>query len=193
MKNKNFLVNQYSKCYEFLCSSSDFVIIALGIFSAFTIIGFAFPIFFSEQIFSWMEKIVQGMEGFGAFETIGFIFFNNVKASFFSIILGVFLGVFPISASIVNGYLMGFVSRHAVEQEGIFVLWRLLPHGIFELPAIILSIGIGLRLGTEIFTLKGRSEFKKNFIESMRFFIFVIFPLLLIAGIIEGLLIILNC
>ena len=188
-KGWEFLINQYSKCYDFLKSSSDFVIVALGIFCAFGIIGFAFPIFFSEQIFSWMKELVLSMEGFGAFETIWFIFFNNVKASFFSIVFGIFLGIFPIVASVTNGYLIGFVGRHAVEENGMFILWRLLPHGIFELPAIMLSMGIGLRLGIGVFSRSGRKNLSKNFIEAMRFFVFVIFPLLVVAAIIEGLLI----
>ena len=68
-------------------------------------------------------------------------------------------------------------------------MWRLLPHGIFELPAIILSIGIGLKLGVEIWKKDSWNVLKRNIIESLRFFIFIIMPLLVIAAIIEGLLI----
>ena len=101
-----------------------------------------------------------------------------------------FLGVFPIGAAIVNGYILGFVARFAVNETGnLFVLWRLFPHGIFELPAIILSIGFGIKLGVEIWKKDAWSILKRNIFESMRFFVFVILPLLIIAAIIEGFLI----
>ncbi len=46
-----------------------------------------------------------------------------------------------------------------------------------------------MKLGIGILKIKNSKEYKKEIIESLRFFIFVIFPLLLIAAVIEGLLI----
>jgi stage II sporulation protein M len=117
---------------------------------------------------------------------ISFIFFNNLKASAFAIIFGIILGILPLLTVVVNGYLVGFVSREVVSVEGISAMWRLVPHGIFELPAIIFSIGLGLKIGMSIFSKK--RAIKYNFKESIRFFVFVVFPLLLIAAIIEGVL-----
>jgi len=57
------------------------------------------------------------------------------------------------------------------------------------LPAIILSIGIGFKIGADLFKKDVKGMLKHNFKEGLRFFVFVIFPLLLVAGIIEGLLI----
>lgn len=188
MKKQNFFLDNYKKCYKFLKESSDFVIIALGIFCAFIIIGFAFPIFFQKEIFEFLNQMLLEFENLSAVATIWKIFFNNVSASIFSILLGFFFGIYPVLSAVINGYLVGFVSRFAVEQEGILSLWRLLPHGIFEVPAIILSFGFGLKIGSEL--LKGKKNLKKNLIESGRFFIFVLFPLLVVAGIIEGVLIV---
>jgi stage II sporulation protein M len=155
----------------------------------FFIIGFGLPIFFREQIFTIMKELLIQFEGLGVFETIAMIFLNNIQASFFAIVLGAGIGLFPLFASISNGYLLGFVARLAVEEGGILVLWRLVPHGIFELPAIILSIGIGIKLGMNVLLARGWKKFKEDFHEAMRFFLFVIFPLILIAGIIEGILV----
>ena len=67
---------------------------------------------------------------------------------------------------------------------------NLIPHGIFELPAILFSIGIGTKIGADLINSNNKKRIlKKNCIESLRFFVFVIFPLILIAGIIEGFLI----
>jgi len=104
-------------------------------------------------------------------------------------ILGIGLAIFPLVTAIANGYLLGFVAREAVMQEGIFIFWRLFPHGIFELPAVLFSIGIGMKIGTEIFGKNAGKRLKYNFREGFRFFVFVVFPLLLVAGIIEGILV----
>ena len=184
-----FFERQYSKCYDFLKESSDYVVVVMGIMAAFFIIGFAFPVFYVEEIIKWVSIVMLEMEGLGAFGMVGFIFWNNLQAGFISILFGSLAGIFPVFSSAMNGYLIGFVSRHAVEANGIGVLWRLVPHGIFEIPAILFSMGIGLKLGVDIFTKKGRESWKKDFVEAMRFFVFVVFPLLLVAGLIEGILI----
>ena len=184
---KSFWSVHYKSCWEFLRESRDYVLVSLGVFCMFFIIGFGLPIFFREQIFTMIEELIAQFMGLGVFETIGLIFLNNIQASFFSIVLGVGIGLFPLFALIFNGYLLGFVARFAVEEGGILVLWRLIPHGIFELPAIILSIGIGFKIGVDI--VKGSGKLKYNFVEGLRFFVFVILPLLVIAAVIEGLLI----
>ena len=100
--------------------------------------------------------------------------------------MGVFIGLFPITSAVVNGYLIGFIANHAVAEKGVLVLWRLLPHGIFELPAVFISMGLGLKIGIGL--LK-EENLKKNFVNALRVFVFVVLPLLIIAGIIEGVLV----
>jgi stage II sporulation protein M len=103
-----------------------------------------------------------------------------------ALIFGIVFGLFPLGTAIVNGYVAGFVANMSVAKKGIFVLWRLFPHGIFELPAVLISIGLGMRLGTILFR---KASFKEEIIESARFFILIIVPLLIVAAVIEGILI----
>lgn len=193
---RGFFLKNYEKCWGFFLESRWYFVFALGVFGFMFLIGFAYPVFFREEIFSFLAKLVESLEGKNSVELIFYIFLNNLQASFFAIISGIAFGVFSLLIGVVNGYLVGFVAKEAVLQDGIFVLWRLAPHGIFELPAILLSIGVGLKLGVSTLGAWGcgkKKDWKKrvkyNFVEELRFFIFVIFPLLLVAGIIEGLLI----
>jgi stage II sporulation protein M len=190
---RGFFAENYSKCWKFGKECEWFFVFAFGIFSLMFLIGFAFPVFFREEIFMMIRELILGLEGLTTLELIGFIFLNNLQASFFAMVLGVFLGLFPVVALVVNGYLLGFVAREAVAVDGIFVMWKILPHGIFELPAILFSMGIGLKLGLLVVSgrwSKGKSKgIGYNFREGLRFFVFVIFPLLVVAGIIEGILI----
>lgn len=165
------------------------MVFALGIFSLIFIIGFTFPIFFRQEIFEFIEKLILSLEGKNVLELVGLIFFNNLKASFIAIVSGVSVGIIPLIIAISNGYLLGFVSHEAVSQGGILVMWQLFPHGIFELPAVLFSLGIGFKIGYDLFGKNMSKKLKYNFKEGMRFFVFVVFPLLLVAGIIEGLLI----
>jgi len=185
------LADQYSKCWKFLNESRWYVVFALGIFALTFVIGFIYPYFFRAEIFAFIKELMLMFEGKGASEMVVLIFFNNLKASFFAMILGIGIGIFPLVTGVINGYLLGFVSREAVGIGGLGVLWKLAPHGIFELPAVIFSIGIGMKIGWSV--VGGRwsvgKKLKHNFREGLRFFVFVIFPLLLVAGIIEGVLI----
>jgi stage II sporulation protein M len=66
----------------------------------------------------------------------------------------VFFAITPLVVLVVNGYVLGFVANKSVGSQGILVLWRLMPHGIFEIPAIIISIAVGIRLGMFLFVYK---------------------------------------
>jgi len=83
---------------------------------------------------------------------------------------------------------LGFVSLLSVEQKGVLSLLSLIPHGIFEFPAIYLN---GIRLKTRInLFYKGYSkELKKKLRILFKFFYSLYFLLLILAGIIEGVLI----
>lgn len=187
---EGFLSEQYRKSWGTLKEGKFYIWFAVGVFVLFTIVGFVFPVFFVEEILDILEKLALEFEGLGVFETILKIFLNNLRASFFSVVLGVVLGLFPLGAAIGNGYILGFVANIAVAEEGWLVLWRLLPHGVFELPAVFISMGLGLWLGVGILR-RGASwaGFKKNFVDALRVFVFVVIPLLVIAGIIEGVLV----
>jgi len=167
------------------------MVFAVGVFSLLFLIGFMFPIFFRAEIILFMEELSMLIEGKGLSGIFSFIFFNNIKASFFVLVLGIGVGVFPLIAAIANGYLLGFVTREVAITNGLLTMWRLLPHGIFELPAIIFSMGMGIKIGMDLITVKRRKKekLKSNYARGLRVYLFIILPLLLIAGIIEALLI----
>ena len=158
------------------------------------VIGFFFPYFFEAEILKIIEELLAKTKDLGTFDLISFIITNNIQSAFFGMIFGVFFGVISLIVVVVNGYVLGFVASRTVGTEGLLILWRLLPHGILELFAVIVSLAIGLKLGMFLFTYNGkdkRKEFLKWIKDAIRVFVFIIIPLLVIAGIIEGVLIIL--
>jgi uncharacterized membrane protein SpoIIM required for sporulation len=103
-------------------------------------------------------------------------------------IFGVFFGVIPLFLIITNGYFVGFISLKSIQTDGILSLWKLLPHGILELFAVFISLGLGFRLGTYIF-FKDKKGFWNLLRNCLKTFVFFVLPLLFLAAIIEGLLI----
>jgi stage II sporulation protein M len=193
------LREQYQKTFSFIKESKNFIYSAILFFLIFTAIGFFFRDFIdlvvkglfnidlTQNIIDYIQQLLKQTEGLSYLELMKFIFLNNLQSSFFGMIFGIVFGIFPFIALVSNGYILGFVSYFSVKSEGALVLWKLFPHGIFELPAIFISLGIGLKLGSFVFT-KDRS-FKAYVLESLRVFLLVILPLLIIAAIIESTLI----
>jgi len=188
-KKRGFnLREEYKESWDYLKKSKNFIYIIVAVFFIFSLIGFFVPApdAVTEQILKFIQELLEKIQGMNQSELISFIFFNNLQSSFFVMVFGVFFGIFPVVGAILNGYLLGFVASLSVEEEGTSVLLGLLPHGIFELPAVFISLGLGLKLGTFIFQKEKIQSLKKDFWNSLRIFIFIVIPLLIIAAIIEG-------
>lgn len=80
-----------------------------------------------------------------------FIFLNNTIKAILIIFLGFLLGVLPVVFLLINGMVLGYLYYFAVTLHGTSTLSELLigilPHGIIELPVIIIACAYGLRLG----------------------------------------------
>jgi len=189
MRRKKFdLKREYKDSWDYIKESRNFIYSIIGVFFAFALIGFFVPASedLTKIILEFIEKLLEQTKDMSQLELIRFIFVNNLQSSFFGLIFGVALGIFPVLATVANGYILGFVGKMSFESGGIFVLWRILPHGIFELPAIFISLGLGLKLGSFIFRKEKGKFFRRCFWNSLRVFLFVVIPLLIIAAIIEG-------
>ena len=183
----------YRLCWDYLKESKVYLWIMIGIFVISAVIGFLFPVFFIETIAEFITQLEETTAGMNFFQLFSFILWNNAKSAFFGMILGLILGIFPVVMSFMNGYVLGFVSNMAVIEGGFPVLLRLLPHGIFELPALFLSLGLGLKLGVSLFRYNAKKEIVYNLQNSLRVFLYIILPLLIIAAVIEsGLMVILG-
>ncbi len=191
-KREEFSISkEYKKSWAYVKESRNFIYAAVGVFVFFVLVGYFIPApqIIVEQIRKLIEEVLRQTEGMSMFELIGFIFFRNALVSFIGILFGILFGVTPLFFSIENGYVLGFVSKLSVQADGFLSLWRILPHGIFELPAVFISLGLGIKLGTFMFQKKKLKSLKDYLKNSLRTFLLIILPLLIVAGIIEGTLI----
>jgi stage II sporulation protein M len=191
MKTQSFLRDNYLKSWNYIKEIRSFIYLSILIFFVFAVMGFFVPVpeILSERILDILRELISQTEGMSQGELISFILANNLQSGFFAMLFGVFLGVFPIISSAVNGFIVGFVGALSVKEVGFSVLFNLLPHGIFELPAIFISFGMGIKMGSFIFQKKKWKSLKEFFWNSVRVFLSIVLPLLVIAAIIEGALI----
>jgi stage II sporulation protein M len=191
---KEFLKKQYKESFTYIWECKKPIFYIILIFLLFVLIGFFLPVpqALSSEIMKYIQELLKKTEGFGFGDMFSFIFLNNLKTSFFGMIFGVLFGVFPVFNSLANGYILGFVASKSVLEQGISVLWRIFPHGIFELPAVFIALGVGLKLGTFFLADYKKRFLKENLRNSLRVFVLIILPLLAIAALIESLLILFS-
>jgi stage II sporulation protein M len=179
--------NIFLESYKFVLGSKNFIFASAFIFLCF--FGLAFIIYPSPTILEMIKKMVEELlaktANFGFLEMFWFIFLNNLQASFFSMAFGVFFGIFPLLVLIFNGYFSGFVSYLATRSSGWGSLFSLVPHGIFELPAIFISTALGFRAGFFVFR-KEKVSFLEILYSCLKAFVFIVFPLLFVAAFIEA-------
>ena len=168
VKNVRFsLVPQFREALRYISESKRFIYAIVVLFFVGALFGFLLHNYLG-VLDSILRSLVDQTKGLFGFDLIAFIFRNNMEASLFSILYGFFLGVFPLLSSLGNGIVLGYVAQKAQIASGFITLWRLLPHGIFELPAVLISLGLGMRLGLGFFELSF-SRYKRN-----RFRLFVV-------------------
>ena len=145
--------------------------------------------FYTPSFFEMLSDYFHFPE-YSAFDFLLFIFFNNVKVAGLLVFLGCLFAVLPILIVFSNGFLIGIVSESIIRTNGLFfLLVGLLPHGIIELPIILISAGIGFKMGVGtlqvIFQKKSIRLFLFDFLAAIILFVIVIVPLLFAAAMIE--------
>ena len=129
------------------------IIIALCLFG----IGLALGLAMSGGIATFLagelaalERIAAILSPFSA-STALFIFLKNTSTLLLSFIFSPILCLLPILALTLNGSLLSFVSAVVAQEKSLgFVIAALLPHGIFELPALIIGEAAALSFGAMV-------------------------------------------
>jgi len=97
-----------------------------------------------EQLRRLGEDIFQNQLGQG----IWILFLHNLRALALIALLGLVLGIYPIFAMLLNGLIIGVVGAVTTSATSLpAFLAGIIPHGILEIPAILIGAAIGLRLG----------------------------------------------
>lgn len=185
LEKRGFWARQYAEAGDYILESRNYIYFAILFFILNVLIGFILSERFS-FLDIYLKDIVRSVSGLSGGQLIVYIFFNNLVSAMIGLFFGVLICIPSLMNLIMNGIVVGYVLKLTYVQTGIGEFWRILPHGIFELPAIFIALGLGIRLGAFAFSQNRKKEFVRRMIKSLKAFVYVIVPLLIIAAIIEG-------
>jgi len=147
------------------------------------------------RIISLIQEYISGLnltDAAGNLSAMA-LFSNNVQACAFAMLFGlvpfVYLTALPLG---VNSMLLGVAAAYYVTSGlplvGYFA--ALLPHGIFELPALVLSFAMGLFCCSQVTRRCRKDETALRVTDCLfqmsRVFVLLIVPLLLVAALMES-------
>ncbi len=179
------------KNFEYIYSLRKYIFIITGLFIFSLMIGFLTSVknpALSENYLETFKHSFGWIKALPPLAIMLLIFLNNAFKSLLALVLGVGLGVIPLFFVAGNGIIIGMLADVVSRQKGtLFVLASLLPHGIIEVPMILISSGIGLRLGYVMYlSIRGaKTDIKQELKQGIMFYIKVVMPLIFAAATIE--------
>jgi stage II sporulation protein M len=141
-----------------------------------------------EELIQTLKPIIETLGPAGPVALTLFIFLNNAIKAFFAMILGIIVGLPPLFFICGNGFMVGVVIAALQPSVGYgVIIASLAPHGIIEIPILLLAAAMGLRIGTESirFLIGQKSAVKTNVRQSMRIYVKWIIGCLFVAALIE--------
>lgn len=163
------------------------IVASSAIFIIAIVTGYLAPIDQKETIAQELSAFFASVKTFSPPAVLLFIILNNALKAFLTILLGFFFGLIPILFISGNGYFLGLlISLTRSRMTTGEIVLRILPHGLFEIPAFILAGAFGLWLGIKfIRKLRYGEEFKPFLSFSLKKYCMIVLPLLLISALIE--------
>lgn len=189
---------QYKATFHFL--GKDLRWVLLGVTLAFVGIAVLADVYFSKNIEQMMKLIREFQESIADIAPEGHIevlslFGNNLRACLLAVGLGFIPFLFlPAYTTAVNAALIGAMAamyRMAGMSVGKMYLFGILPHGIFELPAILLSMAMGIYLCYCLVRRICERRYHRGIVKQalkdiLRTFVTLVVPLLVVAAIVES-------
>jgi len=166
-----------------------YLLILFLIFSTAFLAGTLAPASVRNEVTKVFQLVADSYRGLAGGTLFFYILFNNVMASILILVSGVLIGIVLVFAVGSNGFVLGVLYRNAAEVTGYSKAGlMLLPHGVFEIPALLISASYGLWLGVMVVRrIRGKESTLLRFHigHAFRRYLPVVFPLLIIAAAIE--------
>lgn len=180
------LRRHYQACFDTLGHCKNQILAIMIVFIVGGFFGWHYTKAMAPKLMPIIKELIHQTAGLTPCQLSIFIFSHNTSSALIGIISGLFFGFFPIIHALSNGLLIGFVLHHVHMATGSSHWWKLVPHGIFELPAIFMSLGLGVYLGQFWFCPEKMQALKSRLAACLKTFVLVILPLIIVAAIIEG-------
>ncbi len=182
------------KDIEYFYSSRKYFIAAVAVFTISFAVGILISVKnpdASEKLLEMLKDTYGGITALDPFGRMLEIFKNNVSTCFIALLGGLVIGIIPLVIVVINGAVLGILVELFLKKQGaFFVIAAILPHGIIELPMVLISVGIGFRLGHAAYLSMIYQKTIHELIYELKhgvfFYIKIVVPLLLLAALIES-------
>ena len=171
---------------EFLNTAAAFAVLA--------VLGFAAGMLFPDAAQQLLDRFAAQLEQLGLSSNVpqsqmmATLFFASLLAMLYGLIPFVPLSALALGTNaLLLGAFAALYQHHGIGLSVYFI--GILPHGIFELPALILSCALGLlicRTGTEKLRKRSDVSFLRRVLDCNRVFLSFVAPLLLVAALVEA-------
>ena len=141
------------------------------------------------KIVSLVASQMEDIDSDSSFSLMINLFVHNGVICLIMVLLGLALGLIPLLIAFDNGLMIGLVGGVAAGRAGLlFTLAAIAPHGVIELPMMMLSAAIGLRLGYSVLMTLFRqpADVVQEIKDGLRVFAVWVLPLLLVAAFVES-------
>jgi stage II sporulation protein M len=178
-----------SNLIDYLKDIKVFLMIATCLFVGFFIVGYATPYFAAPVSDAVVGSLETSYEPYADMNPLQ-IWISIASGNVLRALLAGFGGILLVPTLVfitVNGLGMGMMIQSFVVQLGLFVtLVGILPHGILEIPLLIISTAIGFRLSWSVILRVAKSvPFLPEFKRTVRMYVLYVIPAFLLAATIE--------
>jgi stage II sporulation protein M len=142
-----------------------------------------------QDLLKLFEKEVAGqMDGTNPYDMVVKLFANNLEACILLFLGGASFGILTIFIMSLNGIVIGAIMEIVSKDHSVlFVAAALIPHGIFEIPAFIISGALGILLAQSLIAeWYGNGDTSEAARAYARMFIVFVLPLVATAAFVEA-------
>jgi stage II sporulation protein M len=166
------------------------LILATSIFFASLVVGILIGQNTVEELLREFGAVLEPLASMGnpSILLLLIIFINNAIKALGLIFLGILLGLPPLLFIGLNGFIVGGLGSALASAKGwTYVMAGFGPHGVIEIPVILLATALGLTVGMESLKWLARREsrVKLQLSDSLKVYVRWILPGLAVAAIIE--------
>jgi len=167
------------------------LIVATGIFFASLVVGTLVGQDAVEGLLREFGAVLEPLASTGnpSVLLLLIIFINNAIKALGLIFLGILLGLPPLLFVAVNGFILGGLGSTLASVKGWeYVVASFVPHGVIEIPVILLVTALGLTVGMESlrWLVRKESRAKLQLSNGLKVYVRWILPGLAVAAIIEA-------
>jgi stage II sporulation protein M len=165
-----------------------YIYIVCSLFLSSMFIGYLTPYHYQQEIAKRLLTYFSPLQSSTQFQVFIRIFLNNYISTLLTLLLGLFFGIGPVLFLIINGYTLGNLIAFASSKVGFYKIGlAIVPHGIFEVPAVLLAASYGLWWGVKNYRkIRYKDNFRDDFPLPMKRYVNIVIPLLLIGAFVEA-------